>query len=47
MSFFHRLLASLHHRAEDKVTKYETELRAEDGFVPVSQIRTRGLLRIF
>ena len=45
MTFFQRLLASLH-RAE-RVTKYETELRAEDGFVPVSQIRTHGLLRIF
>lgn len=46
MSFFQRLLASLQHRAET-VTKYETELRAEDGFVPSSQIKTRGLLRIF
>lgn len=46
MSLLHRLFATLHPRVEEG-TKYAENLRAEDGFVPASQIRARGLLRIF
>ena len=46
MSLLHRLFATIHPR-EEEGTKYAESLRAEDGFVPVSQIRLRGLLRIF
>jgi hypothetical protein len=42
MSFLHKLLASLHRRAE-VAAQYDENLRAEDGFVPGS----RGFLRIY
>jgi hypothetical protein len=46
MSILQKLLASLHPRAEE-VAKDAENLRAEDGFVPLSQMRGRGLMRIF
>lgn len=46
MSFLHKLLESLHHRLEVEEVG-ETNLRAEDGFVPASRLRTRGFVRIF
>lgn len=46
MSFLHKLLASLHRPAEVEAT-YDENLRAEDGFVPTSQIKSRGFLRIY
>lgn len=46
MSLLHRLFESLHPHVEMD-EKYEENLRAEDGFIPVSRIRSRGFLRIF
>lgn len=46
MSLLHRLFSALHHRTESDA-KYDENLRAEDGFVPASQIRSRGLWRIY
>ena len=46
MSFLHKLFASFHHRAE-AAAMYDENLRAEDGFVPTSQIKSRGFLRIY
>jgi hypothetical protein len=46
MSFFLKLLTSLNHR-EQEPAKVDENLRAEDGFVRVSKIGSRGFLRIY
>jgi hypothetical protein len=46
MAFLHRLVERLKYRAEMNST-YDENLRAEDGFVPASQVKTRGVLRVF
>jgi hypothetical protein len=46
MTLLHKLWATFHHRA-DTAESGQENLRAEDGFVPASQVRLRGVLRIF
>jgi hypothetical protein len=46
MSFFLKLLASLHPHQESPAKTVEN-LRAEDGFVRVEKIGSRGFLRIY
>jgi hypothetical protein len=43
MSLLQKLIASLQHRAEN-TTKYDENLRAEDGFVRSGQ---KGILRVY
>lgn len=47
MSLLHKLLTTIQLHHAETPGKYESNLRAEDGFVPASKIRAGGLLRIY